>query len=601
MESKIESLPNTESEAEASWKTALDEHDDLKKFGVNAIGLFALALRFDLEDIEGIGVSSIVDGSDDKKNDLIFIDEELGVAVIIQAYVSRSKKSIAPANKASDLNTAIAWLLTMPIEELPESIRSHARRIREGLDSGQINKIYVWYVHNCTESKNVNDELEAVKNTLHSALSRNHKNANAKQFVSEIGNSTLTEWYSETQSPIAVNDEIHFTCESGFKLKTDNWEAFTTVISAKELYNEYRNHSVKLFSANIRDYLGARSSQSNINNGIRQTITQTPENFWVFNNGLTALTHRLNYQEKSKKITLKGLAIVNGAQTTGAIGSMDKPPSEDAFVPIRFVSVHNSDRDLIRDIVRYNNSQNQVTAADFRSTDAIQKRLRQEVGRIKDAEYEGGRRGGFGSAIKRKPKLMPSFTVGQALAAFHGEPSTAYNKKSDIWNNDALYAEFFNEKTTGAHLVFTYSLLKSIEGNKSQLIEKSKAGIELTNMEKQRLDFFRLPASIFVYINAISSALETIIGRPIGDYFALSFGYNTNPKTALKNWEPIIMTTSPFTKLLSKSIADGLSKSAIEDGIQNFTQQVEVAAESRTLAFSKFAKQIRNPSNFKSS
>ncbi len=587
--------------ADASWKTALDEHEDLKKFGTNAIGLFALALRFDLEDIESVGVSAIVDGSGDKKNDLIFIDEELGLAVIIQAYVSKSKKSIAPANKASDLNTAIAWLITMPLETLPDGIKSHAKRIRDGIDSGQINKIYVWYVHNCTESKNVNDELEAVKTTLFTAISQHHKNSTVKQFVAEIGNSTLTEWYSETQSPIAVNDEIVFTCKDGYEVTTDNWTAFNTVIAAPELYKEYKKHSVKLFSANIRDYLGARSSQSNINNGIRQTIAQAPENFWVFNNGITALTHRIERKEEENKITLKGLAIVNGAQTTGAIGSMDSPPSPSAFVPVRFVCVNNSDRDLVSDIVRYNNSQNQVTAADFRSTDSIQKRLRQEVSRIKEAEYEGGRRGGFGSAIKRKPKLMPSFTVGQALAAFHGEPSTAYNKKSDIWNNDALYSEFFNEKTTGPHLVFVFSLLKSIEYNKSQLIEKSKSGSELTNLEKQRLEFYRLPASIFVYTYAIASALETIIGRPIGDYFALSFGFQTTPKVALKNWTPIVSATSPFTKILSKSISDGLSKTSIEDGIQSFTQQVEVAAESQTLAFSRFAKQIRNPSNTKGS
>lgn len=118
------------------------------------------------------------------------------------------------------------------------------------------------------------------------------------------------------------------------------------------------------------------------------------------------------------------------------------------------------------DIFRFNNSQNQVTAADFRSTDPIQRRLRAEVSKGKEAEYEGGRRGGFGSAIKRKPNLMPSFTVGQSLAAFHGKVSIAYNKKSEIWNNDAIYSEFFNEKTTGAHLIFTYSLLKAIEEEK---------------------------------------------------------------------------------------------------------------------------------------
>ncbi|MDP2257562.1 MAG: AIPR family protein [Polaromonas sp.] len=599
MQQTIEDIQSQE--LEASWRTALDEHDDLKKFGANAIGLFALALRFDLEDLEGVGVSSIVDGSSDKKNDLIFIDEEIGTAVIIQAYVSKSKKSIAPANKASDLNTAIAWLITMPAENLPQGIRSHAIRIRDGVNSGTITKIHVWYVHNCTESKNVADELEAVKQTLSSALAKHHKNANVKQFVTEIGNSTLTEWYNETQSPIAVNENISFNCTDGFEVKTNDWTAFITTISARDLYDAYKTHSVKLFSANIRDYLGARSSQSNINNGIRQTISQTPENFWVFNNGLTALTHRIEFDKEQKTIKAKGLAIVNGAQTTGAIGSMDEKPADNAMVPIRFVSVNNGDRDLVRDIVRYNNSQNQVTAADFRSTDAIQKRLRQEVAKIKDAEYEGGRRGGFGSAIKRKPKLMPSFTVGQALAAFHGQPSTAYNKKSDIWNNDALYSEFFNEKTTGPHLVFVFSLLKSIESSKSNLIEKSKSEIELTTLEKQRLEFFRLPASIFVYIHAIASALETIISRPISDYFTLSFGNQTAPKTAIKNWSPIISATAPFTRLLAKSISEGLSKTSIEEGIQNFTQQVEVAAESQTVAFNRFLKQLRNPSSTKTS
>jgi hypothetical protein len=60
----------------SSWKSALDSREDLLHFGSNAIALFALALRFDIEDLESVGVSSIVDGSSDKKNDLIYIEEE---------------------------------------------------------------------------------------------------------------------------------------------------------------------------------------------------------------------------------------------------------------------------------------------------------------------------------------------------------------------------------------------------------------------------------------------------------------------------------------------------------------------------------------------
>ena len=593
------SLTTAPPEAEPTWRTALKERDDLTKFANNAIGLFALALRFGIEDLDSTGAASVVDGGGDKKNDLIFIDEELNTAVVIQAYVSKTRKTIAPANKASDLNTAVTWLIGMPEKNLPDQIRSHAIRLRQGIENGTITKLYIWYVHNCSESKNVDEELVAVKHTLSAALGTHHAGKTIATFVQEVGNSTLTSWYEETQSPIVVNDVFDFDCKDGFETQGKQWKSFVTVLPAKRLHAAYKEFGVKLFSANIRDYLGARASQSNINNGIKQTLGACPENFWVFNNGLTVLTHKFKFDRAKSTIQVKGLAIVNGAQTTGAIGSLDQPPDKAAEVPVRFVSVTGGNRELIHEIVRYNNSQNQVTAADFRSTDSVQRRLRDEVSRIKDAEYEGGRRGGLGNAIKRRPRLLPSFTVGQSLSSFHGQPNIAYNKKSEIWNNDAIYAEFFNEKTTGAHLVFVYSLLKAIEHEKTHLFDKSRMDTALTKLEQQRLDFYRLPAAVFVYVNAISTSLETILGRPITDFFALSFGYQTSPKRAISNWTPIVNATMPFTRLLAKSISNGLSKASIQEGIQNFIQQVEVSADSQSLAFERFSKQVRNLSHSK--
>src|SRR5690606_20417067 len=149
-----------------------------------------------------------------------------------------------------------------------------------------------------------------------------------------------------------------------------------------------------LFSANVRDYLGARHSDANINHGIRQTAESSPENFWAFNNGLTVLVN--DYEsippESPRLLRVRGLSIVNGAQTTGAIGTLRVAPSQAALVPVRFVKT--SDADIVQDIVQYNNSQNKVTASDFRSTDRIQKRLREEMTQIPFAEYQGGRRGG---------------------------------------------------------------------------------------------------------------------------------------------------------------------------------------------------------------
>ena len=77
---------------------------------------------------------------------------------------------------------------------------------------------------------------------------------------------------------------------------------------------------------------------------------------------------------------------MNGAQTTGSIANLEEMLSPDLQVAIRFVK---SNRDvIIANVVRFNNSQNRLQAADFRSTDPIRERLRTEFEAVPDAEYE---------------------------------------------------------------------------------------------------------------------------------------------------------------------------------------------------------------------
>ncbi|WP_333653081.1 hypothetical protein [Dissulfurispira sp.] len=84
---------------------------------------------------------------------MVYINKDDGIAVVLQCHFSTKEKEEAPANKASDLNTAISWLLQRPIEELPERILSSAKEIRDGINSGDINSLHIWYVHNLPESK----------------------------------------------------------------------------------------------------------------------------------------------------------------------------------------------------------------------------------------------------------------------------------------------------------------------------------------------------------------------------------------------------------------------------------------------------------------
>jgi hypothetical protein len=130
---------------------ALKARTDLRLFGDNARLLFALETRFRLDDILTVAANSLTDGRDDKKCDLVYVDRDAGVAVIGQGYESPVERAAAPANKAADLNTAVGWLLTRPVAELPERLQSAATELRSALTDREVDTIEVWYVHNLPE------------------------------------------------------------------------------------------------------------------------------------------------------------------------------------------------------------------------------------------------------------------------------------------------------------------------------------------------------------------------------------------------------------------------------------------------------------------
>ena len=581
-----------------NWKDAFTARTDLEKYGHNALGLFALALKFGVEDLETAATESITDGRDDKKCDIVFINNDEEYAVIAQCYMSQKEKDSAPSNKASDLNTAVTWLIQRELADLPKRILPAAQELRKGIEEGTIKSIYLWYVHNLPESKNCEDELDTVQQTAISALKHIYKNKKVNVYAYEVGKNRLEEWYSETLSPILVNEEISISYDGGYFIESNGWKAISTSIPARLLYRLFRKHKTKLFSANIRDYLGSRSTDSNINNGIKKTIENDPSNFWAFNNGITVLTHRFKIPKQvNGKLSVKGFSIVNGAQTTGAIGSLRKLPDKQAKVHARFIEITNNDSELIRKIIQFNNSQNKVEASDFRSTDKIQRRLKREMQVIPDAEYEGGRRGGIGDAIRRRPKLLPSYTVGQALAAFHGDPIVAYNKKRYIWIDDRLYSRFFNEQTKAAHLVCAYSLLRAVEAKKKSLIDKEKKSeTSLTQSDIEQINYFRKRGSTYLFVAAIANCLEVILGRKVPNLFRISFGNDVSPLDAQGYWNEIIAITVPFCGNLENALIGGLNSSKkVADAISTFRSLVQATESINKPIFEKFKKKIKAP------
>jgi len=536
-----------------------ESRTDLKEFGDNSLLLYLFDLIYSIEDISVFASEFLVDNPDDKKTDLVYIDKDEKKAIIAQGYMSRSAKESAPSNKACDLNSSVAWLLSMSLKELPTSIKSAATELRRAIQDNEINRIELWYVHNCPESVNVVNELKTAALTAKNALEVTYPKAKCDVIYLEWGLNTIEDRYQASTTAILVNEKFVIYIPGGFEIEGNDWSSYSTTIEASWLSNLFVKYKTNLFSANIRDYLGSRKSDKNINNGIKETAGREPDRFWIYNNGVTAIVNnfKIDKEEKRIKIEIDGIAIVNGAQTIGSLGSLTKIPESTAKVPVRFIKANN--KDLINNIIRYNNRQNKISPADFRSIDNTQKRLRDEFTKYsKKINYKGARRGSSEDKISRDQNDLPYERAVQSLAAFHSYPGHAYNKKSQISESDELYSKFFNENTHAEHIVLVYSLFSEIAKTKLELMKKEKEEL-LTNSEKEKLDFLRNRGANWIFIAALGNSLDVITDARVPNKFLYRFKNKKEIVECEEIWKPIIDIGMSFKEQLTDPLNETLS------------------------------------------
>lgn len=215
---------------------AFESRDDLTAYGDNALLLFVAQLRLSFDDVDTFASNSLTDGSNDKKCDLVAVSADKQRVVLAQGYMS-SKATVggAPANKASDLNTGVSWLLAGALDGLPTTLRGAAEEVRDALASGEVRELQLWYVHNCDESKNVADELGQAAKTADGIIKRDFPGVDVDVSATEIGRATLEEEYARMQAPILVSDEFTFEVPGGFEIVAQDWSAFSTAVAVKDL------------------------------------------------------------------------------------------------------------------------------------------------------------------------------------------------------------------------------------------------------------------------------------------------------------------------------------------------------------------------------
>ncbi len=164
-----------------------------------------------------------------------------------------------------------------------------------------------------------------------------------------------------------------------------DYEAYIAIIPGKLLADIYIDHGSRVLEGNVRAFLGTSGSKS-VNSGIRRTINNDPTKFFTYNNGIatTASDVETELVDGHLYITrIVDLQIINGGQTTASLAEavLKKTNTglEGIFVPMKLTVIDDRETEdesgiriydaMVKDIAKYANSQNKVTAADLFSND----------------------------------------------------------------------------------------------------------------------------------------------------------------------------------------------------------------------------------------
>ena len=149
------------------------------------------------------------------------------------------------------------------------------------------------------------------------------------------------------------------------------------VVPGTVLQQLARDHKDSLFNWNIRRFLGRKGE---VNAGLRQTLQDEPQHFFYYNNGISCLCETFSFEPRTRKLRVKKLQVVNGAQTVGAIKHADSHNVERALVLVKLTAVKHAHREtgLAASLIKTNNTQNTLRVPDFRSNDKIQIWLEQQ-------------------------------------------------------------------------------------------------------------------------------------------------------------------------------------------------------------------------------
>jgi len=165
--------------------------------------------------------------------------------------------------------------------------------------------------------------------------------------------------------PLELNFDQHFIVDDSIL----GIKSYIAQVFLKD-FIEYVDHdpNFNIISRNVRNEIRG----SDVNQAIRDTYTNNPQEFWYSHNGMTIICESASI--RGNKIWLKGPNIINGAQTIHAVKYLKKRDPK-AKVLVRVIELPSESEDtkkFINKIIFRTNQQNKIFTYDLKANDLLQ-------------------------------------------------------------------------------------------------------------------------------------------------------------------------------------------------------------------------------------
>ncbi len=406
-----------------------------------AFSAFALHKLLDINPVAA--AASVVDDFQDKGIDAIYYDAPSEKLYLLQTKLKESEQF--KQEDALPFCEGIRLLLRQDFAAFNANVQNRQADIESALDSCSHIKLVVPYTGDGV-SKTASDALQSLLDDEDLDEERLYKQV-TYYTAAEIARDLLAE-----QSYQPVHTDLELQKHEKIEEPRSNYYG---VARLGDLVALHQTHGKALYERNIRYFLG--SSKSDVNKAIKTTLHDAPGDFFYLNNGVTAVCDLIEpkaTKHGTKKFRVRGLSIINGAQTVASAAEFVRQhPGRsivDAKVMFTLIKAP-ADGPFGKRVTKARNHQNPVQTANFASLDENQERLRQEIAHLGfDYHYRPEALGTGSTAITLDEGL-------RALASQQHDPRYAVWLKSDparLANPDSVeYQALFTTTLPGATLV----------------------------------------------------------------------------------------------------------------------------------------------------